>query len=359
MKRKTVRSNLCRSLGLLMTILGILIFLASLLLVLLVTNNISSYSEEYISDQIQRHSTILLKDNSNLLTNYLRSQANGLIRPVVYSAENLYLSNFIPINSKISNFFDWDISSLSQPTTFSSRQQRVVSLENSAYYLPNTFLSDLPNIPLSTQQLINSSNYLDLVWTTLYDRYPDFVNVFVGFSNGGLFRKFPGVNSSQTDRSYDPRNRSWYSMAMGFPNQITITPPYIDAHGLGTMITFAQTFSDPSGNFQGVVGGDLLINTLVSSVQNISLYTTGHLILMLTDGTIIVNKDNDTSFVSLINTNINVGETGTVTQGDYIYEFLRIADFGGKYILIAKILSSEITKPVDEVRNVYQLKKLG
>ena len=359
MNKRSIKGQLTLSLGILMVVLALLKFLVSLILVLAVTGNINSYAESYVSDQIIRHSGVLLNQTSNLMVNYLNSSTNGLIQPIVYSISNIYRSGFIFINDVSTNYFDWDLDTLSQPVEYSTRQQKIVSLINSAYYLPNVVQSDLPTLPTSTKEAIGETNYLDEIWIPLYDRYEDFVNVYIGLSSTGLFRKYPGVNTSQTDRSYDPRQRGWYTQAVANQGQTIITTPYPDARGLGDMITFAQTFQDSSGAVVGVAGGDLLIKTLVDSIQKINLYETGNMILIQTDKTIIVNKDGDTSFLDLIDFTVEYEQPQTVSDGTYVYIYQRIKEYGGKYILIAKVDSSEIQAPLQTVNDKMKNTKVA
>lgn len=235
----SIKAQLSCSLGLLMVILAMLKYLASIVLVLVVTGNISSYAEDYVADQISRHSGVLLTQNSNLMVNYLNIYANGLIQPAVISAKNTYRDPFVVVNDVNENYFNWDLSTLAQPTTFSQRQQREVSLIHSAYKLPYVIQSNLSSISQDSKDQVGQSNYLDFVWINLYNRYEDMVSIYAGFSMDGLFRQFPGVNDSQTDRSYDPRARPWYADAVANKGTVMITSPYDDASGLGRMVTFA------------------------------------------------------------------------------------------------------------------------
>jgi len=54
----------------------------------------------------------------------------------------------------------------------------------------------------------------------------------------GTFRKFPG---SLDPKDYDARLRPWYRRAKAFPSQLALSTPYVDASGLGVVITLSRT----------------------------------------------------------------------------------------------------------------------
>lgn len=83
------------------------------------------------------------------------------------------------------------------------------------------------------------------------------------------------------------------------------------------------------------------------------------MILIQTDKVVIVNKDGDTGFLDLIDVNVPLGETKTVTSGNYVYIYQKIKDYGEKYILIAKVDADEIQAPLEAVRENMQGTKIA
>ena len=143
---------------------------------------------------------------------------------------------------------------------------------------------------------------------------PNWIQVFLGIKSNdpstGMFRSFPGSvrealppsfnNKPGTPegRLYNVQVRPWFTAAMasamqGFTFQggrkdqlqakrptITLTEPYTDADGKGDLVTLAAPIitydaSNPAGAVKGVVGSDLVVESLRSLVNSIRFRETG------------------------------------------------------------------------------------
>ncbi|MBE7216732.1 methyl-accepting chemotaxis protein [Shewanella benthica] len=110
--------------------------------------------------------------------------------------------------------------------------------------------------------------------------------------SGGFELTYFGANTGQMQDSdpsidrtgYDPRSRPWYQQAMRERGPI-LTKPYVDVAYNILVVTMAQP------TLQGVVGGDLSIDSLVDSVNRMKLPANGYAIMMHRDGTVIAYKD--------------------------------------------------------------------
>lgn len=99
---------------------------------------------------------------------------------------------------------------------------------------------------------------------------------YAGFEDGGLHRSFPGRRFTST--TYDPRfvdayaclcvvwspfssrvrvcsARPWYKAAVAKPGELIHTEPYLDAFGLGWMISMAKEVRTGVAMKQKQVGG--------------------------------------------------------------------------------------------------------
>lgn len=77
-------------------------------------------------------------------------------------------------------------------------------------------------------------------------------------------------------KDYDPRVRPWYTEAMGNPEQVIVTDPYISAETKEITITIAKALNDQSG----VVQLDLNLADISQLVSGIKVGEKGHLILL-------------------------------------------------------------------------------
>ncbi|MCO7554373.1 methyl-accepting chemotaxis protein [Metapseudomonas otitidis] len=86
---------------------------------------------------------------------------------------------------------------------------------------------------------------------------------------------------------YDPRQRPWYKDAIA-AGSTTLTEPYIDAATKVLIMTIAT----PAPG-QGVVGGDLSLETMQQIVNSLDFQGMGYAFLVSEDGTILVHPNKD------------------------------------------------------------------
>lgn len=127
-------------------------------------------------------------------------------------------------------------------------------------------------------------------WPTLYEQHSNIASMYVGWTNG-LFRQYPGVERS--DLSYQPWARPWYVAAEAArpssgsgTNVVAVhTAPYVDASGLGWMISVAAA----AGNQGAVASVDVTIANLQQSVLDVTFYGQAAASLVRLDGTVVAS----------------------------------------------------------------------
>lgn len=91
---------------------------------------------------------------------------------------------------------------------------------------------------------------------------------------------------------YDPRIRGWYKDAMASGKQI-FTDPYLDLVTKQMAVSVAVPVKDASGTIRGVVGGDILLKTLVENVKGINLNGYGYAFAIDSKGVMLAHPDSD------------------------------------------------------------------
>lgn len=160
----------------------------------------------------------------------------------------------------------------------------------------------------TVQNLINVSANLDHMFKYTKEANPDLAWIYMGFEKGGLFRCYPW---SHFDTNYDPRLRPWYDFSGIPPGDIKITDPYIDANGLGLMITIVKEVYN-GAELVGVIAVDLTISQIEETILNIQFLETGYAFLINEDGLIIAHQDQDLEDLELgddLSTNIQTLES--------------------------------------------------
>jgi len=92
---------------------------------------------------------------------------------------------------------------------------------------------------------------------------------------------------------YDPRGRSWFKQATAAERTV-VTHPYVDANTGGLVVTFATPFYD-DGRLVAVAGGDIAIDSVVSTVNAIAPTPDSFAFLVSEDGTLIAHPDSTLS----------------------------------------------------------------
>lgn len=97
---------------------------------------------------------------------------------------------------------------------------------------------------------------------------------------------------------YDPRLRSWYKKAME-EGKLTITDPYMDMVTKQMAVSVAFPVKNSAGQVRGVMAGDILLQTLVDTVKEITIHGQGYAFLLDSKGAILAYPD-----ASLVSKNI-------------------------------------------------------
>ncbi len=105
--------------------------------------------------------------------------------------------------------------------------------------------------------------------------------------NDGTYTQFP---PSELPAGYDPRQRPWYKSAAGSSGP-GLTEPYLAADPRdGLLITITRPVS-VGGTLQGVVGGDLKLQTIDDILNSFDLGGMGYAFLVDDKGTVFVHPD--------------------------------------------------------------------
>ena len=88
--------------------------------------------------------------------------------------------------------------------------------------------------------------------------------MYIALSNG-LMMNYPGSSGSQVN--YDPRIRPWYIKAKKHKYQHW-SKPYIDAFGLGAIISVSKSLYDKKGVFLGIASLDMTFDYITKTLMN-------------------------------------------------------------------------------------------
>ena len=131
--------------------------------------------------------------------------------------------------------------------------------------------------------------YIQGVFKNTSDSIEGVLNTYYG----GEYGEFVLSEKVQTVAEFNYKERGWYKDAKESGGKIIYTKPYKDAVTGKQVMTVAQAVKDENGQFIGVIGVDMSLDSTKEYVSNIKLLNTGFVLLVDKDGTIIVNNDNN------------------------------------------------------------------
>lgn len=113
------------------------------------------------------------------------------------------------------------------------------------------------------------------------NNHSELLAAYVGNESGVMLIK----PDQELPDGYDPRDRGWYQDAMKQKGKPIVTSPYIDAFTGKVVVTVARTLDDGSG----VVGFDLNLDNLASTVKKVKFGKKGYLSILDENKKVVVN----------------------------------------------------------------------
>lgn len=148
----------------------------------------------------------------------------------------------------------------------------------------------------------------------------------------GTFRVWP---STQLAQAYDPAQRGWFTQALrGVKGTTFISAPYIDAFGMGYLITVSRTMNyDNNGEISGIIGTDYFVSQFGESALSSTDYKNS--IIVDSIGQLIYHSDfNPTNYggffpyvnVKFEETDKSISGSEPLTVSEVVYEQSRLSD---------------------------------
>lgn len=164
--------------------------------------------------------------------------------------------------------------------------------EVASIYIQTLFTDSQKAIDLMIKNihLVYGPNQTPLVdqMTTLLSVVRDSVdyvpNFYIGTETGQFFLYPPDI----LPIGYDPRKRNWYQQANANQNQVNWIGPYIDQGTKTLVMTVSKKFEYKGAS--GVVGLDIILDSIRESIKNKKVGEKGNLFLMDQNGKIIMHQ---------------------------------------------------------------------
>ncbi|XP_060082073.1 VWFA and cache domain-containing protein 1-like [Ylistrum balloti] len=131
--------------------------------------------------------------------------------------------------------------SFSEPYTYLSKEETKRMVQSYLLYLSDSLeLLTNPGLNDDVRDDVTATGRINAEW--LRRSYTSNLNDYIIrryiATRSGVFRMLPGTLMEKT---FDPTKRSWYQRAMQYPDQVTLTSPYLDVGGAGYITTISHT----------------------------------------------------------------------------------------------------------------------
>lgn len=107
-------------------------------------------------------------------------------------------------------------------------------------------------------------------------------------SEGGKF-----INNQNwiPSEGFEPTERVWYIEAVRNQGKTTFSSPYVDANTGELCVAISQAVYSSAGKLQGVIGCDILLDSLVSAIKEVEISKNATIDLITADGFFLTNDD--------------------------------------------------------------------
>lgn len=192
------------------------------------------------------------------------------------------LGTYYSLSKNLKREFD---SSANQTTT---RVNEAIDSLYKANFESTDMLSNDPNA-IMIKANPDSAQWLLKSFEGYAKSHQDMLHVYLGTADKMMYLE-PKVDLPAT---FDPTSTSWYKDAVSNDGKVISTNPYVDTDTKKYVVTFAKTVKDNQGNLVGVIGIDVDLELISNMVQNIKLGENGYSAVLDSTGIIIAHRDKE------------------------------------------------------------------
>ncbi len=208
--------------------------------------------------------------------------------------------------------------------------------------------------------IINNASPADLSkgYITLDKTDKTISDIYIGFEDG---RFFHGEGSAMP-ADYDPRKRGWYKEAAQ-KSGLNFSSPYIDVTTKKYCVSPSIALKDKDGKLMGVLGEDILLETLSGMIKNATLDGKGYAFILDDKGIILAHPDEKMVSKNLLEENglkdmakaMLTGTGGNIKYNfgddDKMAVYRKIPSTG--WTIAFAVPEKEMYAPLKDLRNTY------
>lgn len=203
---------------------------------------------------------------------------------------NLFSKNSKDLTNGLSSDVQRDVSGFSEHYAGTLTYHETVNVKQTIQDILNRAKSDLTTIASFDEIYSAQPAELPVLFKKIAEQNDLITNIYLGKENKD-FIIYPTDYS--LPQGYDPTSRPWYTPAKsGGNNQYFVTGAYLDAGTDNYMITVSLPIYRNNELF-GVLGADLTLENMTSTIANTKVGNTGYIILTDKEGSLLAYKDKE------------------------------------------------------------------
>ena len=148
----------------------------------------------------------------------------------------------------------------------------------------HTYTLDTVKVKASDTVKSETEKRLVSLFKDVYAACPEYVEVYLGTKWGGYATSFDG----EMPAGYDPRKRGWYIAASENEGNRIITDAYLSTVG-DIVVCLSRSVQSYRNEHIGNVSIELTLNTLTDMISKFKIGTSGYVMLMQADGTVLAD----------------------------------------------------------------------
>lgn len=150
----------------------------------------------------------------------------------------------------------------------------------------HSYIGDRENVKASDITQSETEAKIALLFKSIYTGFPEYLEVYMGTKWGGFVSSFEGEMSA----GYDPCERLWYRTGSNAQGKIAITDAFYSVDLNAVAIGLVKSvYAAGTQTFIGNVAIEVTLGTLTDMISKFKIGTSGYVMLMQNDGTILAD----------------------------------------------------------------------
>jgi len=253
--------------------------------------------------------------------------------------ENSFIESTKREVTQVDNAINLYFQQLKANTEFLVKNEYIAQVDNNITKYLNNSNDNLMMTPSQNGGVEEDIFYL---FDDFSKTHPEVSYIYIGTKDGGMIQHPEGTVGS----NYDPRERPFYKVGVNNKDKVSLTEPYYWEADDTVNIGAVKAFNNEAGEFMGVLGIDIGLNSLTSLIKDITIGKEGFIILADDQNNILAHpRKSELTFenisklgVEALNENLNQSENnsfeGIMGGEEYLFNTYKSQETSWNFISV-------------------------